>query len=290
MKVAIIGGNGQLGTDLVRSFSQQGHEAIPLTHADVQIESKDSVTQCLGALRPALVVNTAAMHNVEKCEMDPELAYKVNEGGAQNLASVTEDIRATLVHFSTDYVFDGSKGRPYVEDDPAFPVNCYGRTKLAGEHAIACSLKRHFILRTSALYGKHPCRAKGGQNFVLLMLRLGRERGMVRVVTDEIIAPTSTSELADQVVVLSHSDAYGTYHATAEGSCSWHEFARTIFVLAGMNVDVQPAHASEFPTKVPRPKYSVLENARLKTLGLNAFLPWQCGLERYLACARATKA
>ncbi len=281
MKVAVIGANGQLGRDVVDAFRVHGDQVCELTHDEIELSSLESVTSCLERERPEFVVNTAAMHQVERCERHPDQAYAVNVRGALNLATATRDLGSVLLHVSTDYVFDGRKGSPYVETDEANPLNAYGNTKLEGERLVTAN-PRHFVVRTAALYGKSPCRAKGGQNFVELMLRLGRERGRVRVVNDEFTTPTSTQELARQIVVLSRSDKHGVFHATAEGSCSWHEFAREIFASAGMQVNVEVASPGEFPQKVPRPSYSVLENRALKNLKLNVFTPWQFGLRTYL--------
>lgn len=283
MKIGVIGANGQLGADITAAFVAQGDEVVGLTHADIQIESMDSVREVLAGVQPDLVVNTAAMHHVEKCEADPERAYAVNALGARNLAQGANEHDAILIHVSTDYVFDGEKTSPFVETDYALPLNVYGNTKLSGENFIRTIAKRHFVVRVSALFGKTPCRAKGGQNFVELMLRLAKERGQVRVVDSELVSPTNTKILGLQFVKLSQSDAYGLYHATAEGSCSWHEFAKEIFSLTGVACDVQVAGPTEFPAKVPRPKYSVLENHNLKTQGLNLMTDWREGLRQYLA-------
>jgi dTDP-4-dehydrorhamnose reductase len=283
MKVAIIGANGQLGIDLSEEFLRAGDEVCRLTHADVDISSQESLRNVLGPAKPALVVNTAAMHHVENCEKDPLKAYTVNALGARNLALVARDLDVPLVHISTDYVFDGAKREPYLENDEAVPLNVYGNTKLAGEAFIRATTPKHFIVRSSALFGRGACRAKCGPNFVELMLKLAKERGQVKVVQDEIVSPTSTVELAQQIVVLSRTDRFGLYHATAEGSCTWYEFAKTIFDVANVKVDLIAAAPNEFPSKVPRPKYSVLENRRLKVLGLNRFGSWEDGLRSYLA-------
>jgi dTDP-4-dehydrorhamnose reductase len=287
MKVAIVGGNGQLGSDLVQAFSANGDYVSALNHSEIEIAHLDSVERALVALQPQVIVNTAAMHQVESCERDPEKAFVVNALGPKNLALVGRQLNAVLIHFSTDYVFDGTKSTPYVEDDVPRPLNAYGITKLAGEHFVRCSMERHFIVRTSALYGKNPCRAKGGLNFVELMLKLAKERPEIRVVTDEYVSPTCTAELAQQIVKLSRSDAFGLYHATAEGSCSWYDFAREIFSLTKSQVSLKVAGHNEFPAKVPRPEYSVLENRGLKRLGLNLFGPWQDHLRAYLGVANA---
>jgi len=282
MKIAVIGANGQLGSDLVASFSEKGNAVSGLTHADIEISDLSSVAHALESIRPQVIVNTAAMHHVENCEREPENAFAVNALGPRNLALVARDLGAVLLHVSTDYVFAGSKGSPYLEEDNPRPLNVYGITKLAGEHFVRATTGKHFVVRTSGLYGKSPCRAKGGLNFIELMLKLAKERGEVRVVDTEVVSPTSTAELAEQLVQLSHSDCYGLYHATAEGSCSWYEFAREIFAITDTPVRLKVAAPDEFPAKVPRPKYSVLENGALKSRGLNAFKPWQDALHKYL--------
>ena len=269
MKVAVIGANGQLGNDVVAAFRRSGDEVFPLNHSDIELINIDSVHNCLSEIRPEVVVNTAAMHHVENCEREPEKAFAVNGVGTRNLALASRDVGAALIHVSTDYVFDGSKRSPYVESDAPNPLNVYGNTKLAGEYFVRSTIEKHFVLRTSAIYGRSPCRAKGGLNFIELMLKLAKERGEVRVVDSEVVTPTSTAELGRQMVAISRSDSYGLYHATAEGSCSWHEFAREIFALTGTKVNLQVAGPNEFPAKVARPKYSVLENRGLKSHNLN---------------------
>jgi len=282
MKVAVIGGNGQLGTDVVRTFQEDGHEAVALSHENVDIANGDSVARVLKDLRPDAVVNTAAMHHVENCERDAERAFAVNGLGARNVAQVARDLGAAVVHISTDYVFDGERLTPYEESDCPQPLNVYGASKLAGECLVRCVTEKHFIVRTSALYGEAPCRAKGGRNFVELMLKLAKDGKEVRVVDSEWVTPTSTRELARQVLALCKTDAHGLYHATAEGSCSWYEFARTIFEAAGIDVNVTPVARNAFPTTVARPRYSVLENKALKQRGVNVFGQWQQGLYEYL--------
>jgi len=282
MKIAVIGANGQLGSDVERAFVSNGDEVCGMTHSDIEIANIDCVAHQLRALLPNVVVNTAAMHHVENCEKEPEKAFAVNGLGARNLSLVSRDLGAVLMHVSTDYVFDGAKRTAYEEDDAPRPLNVYGNTKLAGEYFVRSAVDKHFVLRTSAIYGKRPCRAKGGLNFIELILKLAKERGKVRVVDSESVTPTSTIELALQMVLLSRCDCYGLYHATAEGSCSWYEFAREIFALTGTKVSLEVAGPNEFPAKVPRPRYSVLENSALKNHGLNTFKPWQEGLRQYL--------
>jgi dTDP-4-dehydrorhamnose reductase len=286
MKVAVIGASGQLGHDVVRAFVAAGHEVSALTHDDLELSDQRTIENALKRSKAGLVVNTAAMHHVEKCELEPEQAFLVNAIGVRNLAIVTRDLDMVLVHISTDYVFDGKKGNPYIETDAPLPLSIYGNSKLAGEHFVRTINPRHFVLRTSALYGSSPCRAKGGLNFVDLMLKLAREKGQMRVVDSERVSPTSTAELGAEIVALSGCEVYGLYHATAEGDCSWYEFAREILSMSGVQAKLSVASPDEFPAKVPRPAYSVLENAGLKRIGLNRFQPWQHGLQHYLNQAR----
>jgi dTDP-4-dehydrorhamnose reductase len=282
MRVAVTGADGQLGSDVVRAFADNGDEACGLTHSDIEISNIDSVWRRLRDLRPQVVVNTAAMHHLDKCELEPDRAYAVNALGPRNLALAARDISAVLMHVSTDYVFDGGQTVPYEETDTPRPLNVYGNTKLSGEHFVRCTAEKHFVIRTSGLYGTNPCRGKGGLNFVELMLKLAKERPEVRVVDSESVSPTYTAELAQQLVVLSRGDCFGLYHGTAEGSCSWFQFARTIFSMTNTAANLQVAGPGDFPAKALRPKYSVLENHALKAQGLNRFGSWQNGLCRYL--------
>ena len=282
MKVAVTGANGQLGLDLCTAFLDNGDQVIRLTHEQMDIADLTATKASLLKHQPDLVINTAAMHNVEACEEDPAQAFAVNGIGARNLALLSESAGFTLMHISTDYVFDGAKQAPYLENDLPIPLNVYGNTKLSGELFVQTIAQKHFILRVSGLYGHNRCRAKGGLNFVSLMRKLASERDEVRVVNDEFVSPTFTEDLASQVVHMSRSTEYGLYHATAEGDCSWYEFAAKIFELTGASIKLSAAAPGEFPAKVPRPNYSVLENGGLKAKGLNIMSHWQEGLQKYL--------
>jgi dTDP-4-dehydrorhamnose reductase len=200
MKIAVVGADGQLGSDLATAFTANGDEVRALTHSHIEITDLNSVACVLEEIQPNVIVNTAAMHHVENCEREPAQAFAVNGLGPKNLAFTAKNLGAVLMHVSTDYVFDGNKGSPYTEDDSPRPLNTYGVTKLAGEHFIRSNTERYFVVRTSGLYGKNPCRAKGGLNFIELMLKLAKERGEVSVVDSEIVSPTSTTELAEQLV------------------------------------------------------------------------------------------
>jgi dTDP-4-dehydrorhamnose reductase len=284
----VIGAYGQLSMDGSAEFVRNGDDVCRLTHAEIDVASAESVSRIMDDAKPGIIVNTAAMHHVENCEQEPLNAYAVNALGARNVARAARELDAVLIHVSTDYVFDGTKKQPYLESDPTIPLNVYGNTKLAGEAFVRAENEKHFILRTSALYGINPCRAKGGRNFVELMLKLAKERDELRVVDDEFVSPTSTAELAKQILTLSKTDNFGLYHATSEGSCTWHEFAKKIFQITKTTVRLMAARPNEFPSKVPRPKYSVLENHALRALGINSFRTWEEGLYSYLVSSTQT--
>jgi len=283
MRIAVIGADGQLGTDICAAIDNTQDDLIHLTIEHIEVSDIDSVSRVLKEVSPQLVINTAAFHHVEKCEEEPVKAFEVNALGTRNLAMVCNDLDASIMHISTDYVFDGKKRAPYIETDKPMPLNVYANTKLSGEHFVEAIAKKFYILRVSGIYGKAPCIGKGGLNFVELMVKLSRERPEVRVVDNEILTPTSTVEISHQIVKMIERDAqYGLYHVTAEGSCSWYEFAREIFDITKPNIKFNKAAPGEFAVKVNRPEYSVLENKFLEDQGINIMRHWKQGLRTYL--------
>jgi dTDP-4-dehydrorhamnose reductase len=284
MKIAVIGADGQLGTDICEVLDKNHHDVIGLTIEHIEVSDLDSVSRVLKESSPQIVINTAAFHDLEKCEVEPVKAFEVNALGARNAALVCNDIDAVLIHISTDYVFDGQKRAPYIETDKPMPLNVYANSKLSGEHFVEAITKKYYILRVSGIYGKAPCIGKKGMNFVKLMLKLSRERDEVRVVDNEVLTPTSTVEIAGQIVKIIDSNIpFGLYHATAEGSCSWYDFAKEIFDITKPNIKFNKAAPGEFAVKVNRPEYSVLENKGLKDRGINIMRDWRAGLRDYLA-------
>jgi dTDP-4-dehydrorhamnose reductase len=282
MKVTIIGANGQIGSDLAKAFQGAGAQVDALTHQDIEITSMASVEGKLAELSPDVVVNTAAFHNVELCESEPQNAFAGNALGARNLALAAAKRPVKLIHVSTDYVFDGLKVQPYAEEDCPRPLNVYGNTKLSGEHFIQAIGGNYAIVRVSGLYGAEPCRAKKGNNFVKTMLKLARERGEVKVTADEFVTPTFTGAAALQIVKLAGTSETGLFHATPQGQCSWYEFAEAIFHYTRTKVKLLPATSADFPAKVPRPRYSVLDNCRLRAAGIDIMPPWKDCLQSYL--------
>lgn len=263
MKILVVGAAGQLGHDLLKTLSS-GHEVTGVDIGEIDITDAVSTNEVVGASRPDLVINAAAYTNVDGCEAETEMAWAVNATGAGNLARACNDAGSPLIHVSTDYVFDGTKGAPYLEDDPTAPLGEYGRSKLAGEEDVRAILDRHLIVRTAWLFGAH------GHNFVKTMLRLGRERKELKVVNDQTGSPTYAGHLAQAIRGLAEKnlDEPGVYHMTGSGQCTWFDFAAEIFSLAGIEVDLQPTTTAAFGSPAPRPAFSVLANTRAPELRL----------------------
>jgi dTDP-4-dehydrorhamnose reductase len=257
-------------------------DVVALTHDRLEIADGAAVADALATLRPRIVVNAAAFHNVPRCETEETTAFAVNAIAPRHLARAATKVGARLVQVSTDYVFDGAKGAPYVETDRPNPLNVYAVSKLAGEHAVLSDDGNHQVVRSSGLYGMWPCRAKGG-NFIDTMFRLAREKPTVTVVRDEVLTPTYTADLAAQIRLLALEGPPGLFHATAQGSCSWYDFARVIFDVAGLTTPLEPTTVAAFPSPVRRPTYSVLDNAALRAAGIDRMRPWRAALEDYLA-------
>lgn len=270
MKILVIGAAGQLGHDLLKALTPD-HETTGVDIDEVDITDAASASDVIRANSPGLVINSAAYTNVDGCETETELAWAVNATGAGNVAGACGDVGAALVHISTDYVFDGTKGEPYLEDDPTSPLGEYGRSKLAGEEEVRAALDRHLIVRTAWLFGTH------GGNFVKTMIRLGRERDLLKVVNDQTGSPTYAGHLAAALKELAETrlDQPGIYHMTNSGQCTWFDFAAEIFRLTGIEADLEPTTTGEFGSPAPRPAFSVLANTRAPEIRLP---PWRDGL------------
>lgn len=280
MKVIVIGSNGQLGSDLLitlGTFSQ----VFGLTHDQIEISNIDSVSKAISELKPDIVINTAAYHNVPECEKNPLTSFEINAVGALNLARVCADKKIQLVHYSTDYVFDGEKKVPYLETDNANPLNIYGSSKLAGEQLIRVYSENHIIIRVSGIYGKVPCRAKGG-NFIYNILKAAKQKPEIRVVDDEILSPTSTEDIAKNTLMMLRHGCTGLFHMTCEGACSWYEFTEVIFKTLKIITPLSKISSFDFPAPVKRPLYSVLENHNLNLLRLNHMPDWKDSLIDFL--------
>lgn len=288
MRIVILGGNGQVGSDLVQALRENDVDPIALTRKELDITEKATLRDKLVEHQPDVIVNCSVHHPVDECETNPDLSFAVNAIAVRDLGLAAKDIGATVVHFSSDYVFDGELERPYVEEDTPTPISVFGASKVAGEQLLRAVLPRHFIVRTSGLYGLNGSRVKRG-NFVETMLRLGKQDGSVKVVDDLRMAQTSTQNLVRQTLALMQTDHYGTYHASDHGDYSWYQFAKKIFEFAGMNVTVTPVSWRTMTALAPRPRRSVLENRHLQSLGLDIMQPIDVALQGYLK-AREHKA
>jgi dTDP-4-dehydrorhamnose reductase len=279
MTMLLIGADGQLGSELRQAFSDC--DLVPLTHAEFDLTDRTQVRDVLHKYGPHMILNTAAYHRVDECEDYPERAFAVNAIAVRDLAIAAREVGAVLVHFSTDYVFDGKKQTPYQEGDPSGPLSVYATSKLAGEYFIKATLPQHFVIRTCGLYGPAGRRSKT-ENFVETMLRLAADGREIRVVGDQIVTPTSANELACKIRQLVETDAYGLYHVTNNGECSWYQFAKTIFELSGIQANLHNTTSVAYGARAVRPAYSVLDNANLQSLGLDDLSDWRKALEVYL--------
>jgi dTDP-4-dehydrorhamnose reductase len=274
LKILVTGKTGQLGYDLYELL--KGSEDIILAGRDeFDITNIDATHKFVKEYLPDIVIHCAAYTKVDDCEKNIDLAYNVNALGAGNIASICSDINAKMVYISTDYVFDGSKNTPYTEFDTPNPLNVYGNSKLAGENLVKEILDKHYIVRTSWLYGIN------GNNFVKTMLRLSKDRKMLKVVNDQHGIPTFTKDLAEGLYFLIKTDAYGTYHMTNSGETTWYEFAKKIFEIANVNINVEPITTEEYNAPALRPKYSVLNNYVLKLRFNYELRNWEDGLRSY---------
>lgn len=288
MKVAIFGSGGQLGRALAAALATT-HDVVAVDHDRADIRHASAVADVVQAAKPDWVVNSAAMTHVDRCENNPLAAFEINALGARNVARACAAAGVRLLHVSTDYVFDGEKTSPYVEDDTARPINAYGVSKLAGEYFVRADCPAHAIVRTSGLYGWHVCRGKGS-NFAETILARARQGQALRVVSDERLTPTFTEDLARQLrTLIERGVPNGVYHATNAGACSWFDFANELLRLAGVTASIQPIAAKEWKSPTRRPSNSVLENRALSKLGLDAMPDWRDALARYVA-ARDDKA
>jgi dTDP-4-dehydrorhamnose reductase len=279
-RYVVIGATGQLGSDLVRTFDRSG-ELTPLSTRGVDILDAAATRSTLQALRPTCVINTAAYNLVDRAEDDGRSAFALNAEAVGALATICQSIGARLAHFSTDYVFDGAKRTPYLETDPPRPLSVYGESKLAGERLALERCERTVIFRVCGLFGLAGSRGQGKGNFVETMLRLAREGRPL--VSDQVLCPSYTLDLARKVWAVLPKTVQPIYHLTNAGQTSWFDFARRALELAGTSADLTAVTAAEYGAKARRPAYSVLAHARLAELGEDDLRPWDLALAAYVA-------
>lgn len=280
MKILICGSSGQLGSDCLQIL-QEAHEVLALSLNELDITSSSDVDKVIRNSVPDIILNCAAYTDVDACETERELAWKVNVEGPKNLASGVTKYGGLLIHISSDYVFDGRKKppEPYVEDDEPNPLSYYGRTKLEGEVAVMQATDQYIILRTAWLYGIH------GRNFLktILELALGNPDKKVKVVNDQFGSPTWSFRLALQIAELIEKNGRGTYHATAEGHCTWYELAGHFLGEMGIGHSLIPCTSDEYPTPAIRPRNSILENKRLKKADINLMKDWSHDVDQFVS-------
>jgi dTDP-4-dehydrorhamnose reductase len=277
MRIVVTGAGGQLGKEIINWPNKESSiEIIGLTRAELDIINKDRCVNVLESLKPDIIIHCAAYTAVDQAESDSGNAFLVNRDGTRNVAIAAQRIGCKLCYISTDYVFDGRGVVPYNTDSSTNPQTIYGKSKLAGELAVRELVERYYIVRTSWVFGKY------GANFVETMLRISAEKDSIKVVSDQIGAPTYTFDLAEFLLKLVESESYGTFHVSNAGVCSWYEFAKTIFEYSGAKISVFPCSTEEFPRPAPRPLYSVMSPKSIEGAGLSKLRPWQEALQHYL--------
>jgi len=278
MKILGIGFNGMLGSSLIKILSKNDNNLLITPTSDIlDITDLSVVKKQICMNNPDIVINAAAYTDVDGCESNRDLAYEVNSIGPKNLAVACRQNNSKLIHISTDYVFNGEKNEPYNENDKTNPINVYGKTKLKGEKLIQETFDNYLILRTSWLYGIN------GNNFVKTMLKLSKLHDEISVVDDQRGSPTFTCDLAIAISELLENNHHGIYHLTNSGNCSWFEFAKNIFEIANIDVDLKPVATEEFPRPAKRPKYSVLNNDKWENTGLNPLRNYKKALNDFFS-------
>ena len=277
MKIAVIGATGQLGSDFVKVF---GEEAIPITHKELDVVNMSDL-KILKDISPDVIINTAAFHKVDRCEDEPEKTFKVNALGARNVAIVNRDIDAINVYISTDYVFDGKKMKPYIEEDKVSPLNVYGVSKVAGEIFTRTISSKYYILRVASLFGVAGASGKGG-NFIETMINKAKAGENIKVIDDMIMSPTYTRHVAEIFKkMLGKELPYGTYHVVNSGYCSWYELTKEIFKILDWEINVTPISSTDFKRKAIVPKFSALSNEKIKKNNIK-IKSWKEALKEYL--------
>ncbi|HEY9575313.1 MAG TPA: dTDP-4-dehydrorhamnose reductase [Lachnospiraceae bacterium] len=276
MKLLVTGVKGQLGHDVMQELSKRGHIGIGVDIDEMDITDESSVDEVISKADVEGVVHCAAYTAVDRAEEEKDLCFKVNAQGSKNIAKACRKNNLKMMYISTDYVFAGNGQEPWKPEDETAPLNIYGQAKYQGEVETTSNVDKHFIIRTAWVFGKN------GNNFIKTMLRLGKEKGEVSVVSDQVGSPTYTTDLAVLIVDMMETDKYGIYHATNEGFCSWYDFAVEIFKQAGMEVKVKPVSTDAFPVKAVRPHNSRLDKSKLSQNGFSRLPSWQDAVSRYL--------
>jgi dTDP-4-dehydrorhamnose reductase len=288
MKILITGSRGQVGSQIINILNKgiseigeipqklKGAEVVGKTSRELDITDFDKVISTLREIKPDVVINAAAYTNVDECETNQEKAFNVNALGAKNLAIVCEDIKAKLVHISTDYVFSGIGNKPFKEYDKTAPQSVYGMSKSMGDKFVKDFCSRYFIVRPSWVYGYN------GKNFVYTVLKTAKERGSLKVVNDQRGNPTNAEDIGHHILKLITTEEYGIYHCSGHGECTWYEFACKIVDLAKIHCIVKPCTTDEYPSPTKRPEYSSLDNEKLRSTVGDEMRNWEDALKAFI--------
>ncbi len=272
-KILITGGNGQLAYELVRLAQEKKYLFSAPTRNELDITQPLAIQQVLDHFQPDVVINAAAYTQVDQAEKEPEKAYTVNSEGAKNIAVACASHQIPLLHLSTDYVFSGQQTRPYLESDVVSPINVYGASKWQGEEAVRVYCPQHIILRVSSVFGRH------GQNFVKTILRLAREKKIIRVVADQTMCPTPAKAIADALLYIMTMPQWGTYHYCSTEAVTWYDFAVAITQQAKQSIQIDPVTTADYPTAAKRPAYAVLNNSLFEKTFAIKCPDWRIGLK-----------
>lgn len=284
MRVLVTGAKGQLGQDVLRLLEEYTWEVFGFGRDELDITNEQQVNDKILSIQPDIIIHTAAYTQVDQAETDVEAAFKVNGDGTKYLAQAAEKVGAKFCYVSTDYVFDGAKTEPYNIDDQTNPQTVYGKSKLAGEQYTREYCSKHFIVRTSWVFGLY------GNNFVKTMLHLAQEREELGIVHDQVGSPTYTVDLANFIIELVQSEKYGIYHGSNSGECSWYEFAQEIFKQSGVDIKLNPLTTEQFPRLAKRPKYSVLDKSAIKVNGFNLLPHWKIATKEFVEILKMQEA
>ena len=276
MKVLVTGVNGQLGYDVVKELEQRGHKAIGVDRKIMDLTSTEQIKECVETVKPEAIIHCAAYTAVDKAEDEEELCRRVNATATKDIAECAKKLDIPMIYISTDYVFDGTKDGGYKEEDTPNPINVYGQTKYEGELYVQELLEKYYIVRISWVFGEN------GNNFIDTMLRLAKEMDSLNVINDQVGSPTYTKDLSRLLVDMVETDKYGIYHATNEEYCTWYEFAKEIFKISKIDIEVNPINTSQYSTKAARPLNSKLNKDKLTNNGFNKLTTWKESLKEYI--------
>ncbi|XTR37210.1 dTDP-4-dehydrorhamnose reductase [Paraclostridium tenue] len=276
MKILVTGINGQLGYDVVKELNKRGHEAVGVDKEQMDLTVSSEIKECIEKNSPEAIIHCAAYTAVDDAEENEDLCSQINALAVKDIANCAKKLDIPMIYISTDYVFDGTKDGEYTEDDVPNPINIYGKTKYDGEKYVQEILEKYYIVRISWVFGEN------GNNFIDTMLRLSKDRDSLNIINDQVGSPTYTKDLAPILVDMIETDEYGVYHATNEEFCSWYEFAKEIFNVAKVNINVTPISTSEYPTKANRPMNSKMSKDKLINNGFKQLRSWKEAVGEYI--------